>query len=647
MASFDSPAISRSYSSALRSSELFPDPFADMASLAMPKTIQSAHRFCEAIWMGQGTYRQAMERVISYFITEIEFNDPEAGREEKEKFKEVLEDRVGIYNVLREVASDFQCYGNSFTTVLHPFTRYLMCRGKRNDGSPCGLERPLRIIGVDPNFHFRWSDFKFCATCPGCGYSGDWLKTDRKADAEGQLKIKRWSPHEIDLRWDHITEDVDIIWRIPEDYRQRVIRGELFTLERAPQEIIDAVRHSNNLCLNKDNVFHMKNTALAGIRNRGWGLSQLLVNFRQAWYVQVLHRYNEAIALDYVIPFRLITPAPRSGGSMESSDPLMSLNMGDFSSQVHGMLRQHRRDPASYHTLPFPVEYQALGGEASQMAPFELIKLGRDDLLNASGVPAELYSGTLSVQAMPAALRLFESHWRPLVHNMNRFVDWLVTQLAAKFSWEPVTARMMRVTHADDLNRQVEKLQLMTGGMISRTSGFKAVGSDFKEETLLKLEDSQFEAEETQKMQERLENSGAQQQMGQQPPPGAAPPQGAAPGQPAPQGGAAPPQGAAGQFSAAQPIDPKVPMSLEELSTKADQIAQQFMGMPEAQKDSELINLKKQNPNLHSLVKARMGEIKQRAETAGGAQLISEQFGKTGGVPIRGALLGRRRRLML
>jgi hypothetical protein len=52
----------------------------------------------------------------------------------------------------------------------------------------------------------------------------------------------------------------------------------------------------------------MREDALAGVRNRGWGISRVLANFRQAWYVQVLHRYNEAIALDYVIPFRLITP---------------------------------------------------------------------------------------------------------------------------------------------------------------------------------------------------------------------------------------------------------------------------------------------------------------------------------------------------
>jgi hypothetical protein len=42
----------------------------------------------------------------------------------------------------------------------------------------------------------------------------------------------------------------------------------------------------------------------------------------------VLRRFNEAIALDYVIPFRVITPAPAQGktGGGLSIDPLQMYN---------------------------------------------------------------------------------------------------------------------------------------------------------------------------------------------------------------------------------------------------------------------------------------------------------------------------------
>ena len=75
------------------------------------------------------------------------------------------------------------------------------------------------------------------------------------------------------------------------------------------------------------------------------------------------------------------------------------------------------------------------------------------------------------MSAAPPALRLFESYWAPLTHNMNGFLGWLVESIAKALNWEPVTAKLMKVTHADDMNRQAAKLQLMMGRQISQTTG--------------------------------------------------------------------------------------------------------------------------------------------------------------------------------
>ena len=49
----------------------FPDPFMDVASLSIPQNIRSALYWCEFIWNYHGTYRMAMERIISYFLTDV------------------------------------------------------------------------------------------------------------------------------------------------------------------------------------------------------------------------------------------------------------------------------------------------------------------------------------------------------------------------------------------------------------------------------------------------------------------------------------------------------------------------------------------------------------------------------------------------
>lgn len=623
-----------------RNTEHFPDPFCDMASLSMPTTIQDALRWCEYILNANGPYREALNRVISYFLTDVEIvsatgDHDSIGREEREKYLDFLNDTLGIRNILHTVALDFMSYGNSFTSLLVPFRRYLSC-------AQCGFEAPLKRVYNTPEFAFGWNDFDFHASCPQCHYKGRFRHVDRRSGEKNAIKIKRWSPHEIDILHDPYTDDTSYIWKIPDDYRQLVKKGHLYHLERSSWEIIQAVKNNKHLLFDDDVIYHMREMPMAGLRSRGWGYSRVLTNFRQAWYYQVLHRYNEAIALDYVIPFRVITPMPRPGAAGgETGDPVLSINMGTFVSRIQGMLKARRRDPARWNVLPFPIEYKALGGDATQLAPKDLLELAMDMLLTACGVPIELYKGTLTAQAAPAALRLFEANWSHLTHNLNRFLQKLVEKISQIMSWEPVTARLVRVTHADDLNRQMAKLQLMMGGQISKTTGLSSVGMEFLEEERRKLEEERIAAEEAQKQQEEMDQAAQMDQMAmpQQPPQGGGDPsqagggapQGAMQGAPAPAGqmGLPPgPGGASQQFGAQVGEEPTD--TPEALQGKAQTLASQVLSMPETQKDSFLIKLKKDSPTLHALVRSIVEDTKRQAQTQAGAQMIDQQYPKQG-----------------
>jgi len=626
------------------SDDRFPDPFADMASLAMPESMADALEWSEYIILANGTYRSAISRVISYFITDIEISatgggggEDRVGREEKQKYLDFLNDTLGIKEVLSTVALDYMVYGNSFTSLIMPFRRYLSC-----PVGGCGLELPLKKIYNTPEFGFTWTDFQFHATCPHCGYRGVWRHVDRRSGESGQLRVKRWSPHELDILHDSTTDDSAFIWKIPDDERQKIKKGHLFNLERTSWEIVEAIKNDQALLFDPEVVYHMKEQPLAGVRTRGWGFSRVLTNFRQAWYYQVLQRYNESIALDYIIPFRVITPQARSGEGGAVNDPLSSLNMGDFNSRVASMIKQRRQDPARWNILPFAVEYQALGGEASQLAPSELLELGMDTLLNSIGVPVELYRGSLTVQSAPAALRLFEANWSHLVHNLNRFLTKLVDKIAKLMSWEPVVCRLQRVTHADDLNRQMAMLQLMMGGQISRTTGLASVGAEFAEEERRKLEEEQITAEAVQEAQEEMEQAALMDEMAvPPPPPGASPPGGAMPPGAAPPGGAMPPgaapaaPGAPAAFAAGNPPTPNQPTTPEEMQSMATTLAQQAMAMPESQKDSFLIQLKKEDPTIHALVTSQIEDMRRQAKNVGGAAVMQQQFGKAAVIQSR------------
>lgn len=616
----------------------FPDPFFDYASMVMPETMQLALRWCEYIALSNGTYRQALDRILSYFITDIEVGGKDVGDDEKEQWKSFFEEDLDYRNVLHIAGLDCGVYGNGFISVLPSFRRYLSC-------PTCYFEAPLRKIYNEPVFRFHWTNFEPHATCPKCKASGRWHMIDRRSGENGGFYVKRWNPHEMELLWDPLTDQTAYIWRIPEDYRKMIREGHLYHLERATREVIQAVKNNNYILFDKDVVYHMKEDSLAGVRNRGWGISKVLTNFRQAWYVQVLHRYNEAIGLDYIIPFRLITPAPGDKGA--GTDPLLNQNLGGMAAQVHAMLRRRRRDPATWNFLPFAVQYQALGGDAQQLAPTELLQQGVDTLLNNIGIPAELFKGSLTIQAAPVALRLFEATHSSVPHNLNGLLRFIVRQVSQILGWEKATIRLTRVTHADDMNRQQAKLQLMMGGQVSQTTGLKSIGLDFKEETDRMMDDQRFQAEEQAKLQEEMQQSATMEQLAQPPQPGqpgapgapgAGSPGGAGAQQAAPGGaGGDPSQQAAGPMGmAAQsvvanlPAQPNEEITPEELQSRAQYVATQLMGMPESQKDSEMRKLKSMDPTLHSLVKSIMDDMRRQAQLQGGQQVMAQQFGKQG-----------------
>lgn len=179
-----------------RASDGFPSPWLDVAALTMPNQIRNVLDWCQYVFYNSSTYRRAQERIVSYFITDIEIGsiDPNrsVGDDEKEKYEYFLRDVLDVLPVLKAMGLDRACYGNAFASLIIPFRRHLAC-----PKPGCGFMAPLRHVAENPAFRFRWQDFQFVATCPRCatgsGYRGPWVVRDLE-DSEDKIRIKRWRP---------------------------------------------------------------------------------------------------------------------------------------------------------------------------------------------------------------------------------------------------------------------------------------------------------------------------------------------------------------------------------------------------------------------------------------------------------------------
>jgi len=568
----------------------FPDPFLDMASLAMPRSLHDVLDMCEKIWLKNGTYRMAAQRIVRYFITNIEFE-----RIDDEKRKELmafLNTKLHVVEQLMLIGDDFLGYGNSFSSIVLPFRRFLRC-------PKCGQQRPIE------KSNWKFQNWKFVGRCANCGEDVEYQRIDRRSAESDRIKVKRWAPQEFRLQWHPYSQDYRYFWRIPTYFSTEIKKGNPFFVEHTPWELIDTIKKNQIFKFNPGVIYHMREETLSGVRTGGWGVSRLLSNFAQAWYTQVLHRANEAIAQDYVVPFRTVTPGPRPGASQ--ADPLINMNVPGFTQKVMNMIKEHRKDPASWHALPFPIAYQALGGEAKELVTPEMLDQGLDTLLNGIGIPAELYRGTLQFQAMPTALRLFQQTWPQLVAQLNGWLEWAIEIICTSQKWDqPEKVFLQPVTMADDIERRQIWLQLASANMISKKTAFSPWNINAPEEQRKIFEEQKL----FDKLQSEFQEDTEQSQMNNDVM------RGMQPGQ----------QGGGMMGGGVDPSQAGAAMTPQDLTAQAEEIAAQLLAIPsDKDRRTELVNIKHSNPTLHAQVKQMMTDMRGQAASQGQQMILQQQ----------------------
>lgn len=543
---------------------------------------------CEYIYMTYGTYRSASRKVVRYFLTEIVLDG--ANADELEKYEELVNKKLHLLTQLSEIGDDWMTYGNSFVSVYFPFDRFLIC-------PKCHTHFHIDTIA----YKFKFKELTFSAKCPKCEYDGDFDREDMRSPDTGRVKLIRWNPKRMRLRYHDISGEIEYYYELEPRFMDKLRNGNRFYLNKTPWSIIECAARTplSDQPLYKferDQIYHMHESTLAGLPIRGWGIPPILPNFKLAYYIQVLRRYDEAIALDYIIPFRILFPQQSQAAGQ---DPLQMLSMDVFISHMKDMVAAKRANATDIQITPFPIGYEMLGGEGRTLSPKDNIAQAMDELLNAIGYPAELYRGSLAIQAFPVALRLFEKTWGTLVDGYNDLTDWVLKKLARYYGWAPISGALRSVTLADDIERKALQLQAAAGMDISKQTAFRPLGIDFMEEQKKVVE----EQKEIMKLQQEAMEEQEVSQIGT--------------GDPSQQGGMA---GGPGGTPGATPGD---------VNQQAKDIAYQLVTQtPEQSRRGELMKIKQSNPTLHALVIQEMEAL--RGQLANQGQQMMLQQMKTG-----------------
>lgn len=583
----------------------FHDPFLLPSNQSLPTDLDSALDLCLYLYYMNPQYRRATIRIVSHFVTDIDFSGEDTGdKQEQDDLYDFLVHQLDIFGMMLEAGEEWGAFGNGFVRIHFPTDRFLIDDQKPDVVFSLDAYNPEEITYLWQEMKYEVPDLKTAHLAAKNRKKVKLSFYDQPSKDLSRIKLRKLSPKYVTLRHSFVSGRTNVVYKFEPDFLGELKKGAVWQANETPQAMLEAISKEQDFQFREGRVYHVKAPTISGISNFGWGIPEVIANYRSLHQLQVYRKIDESVGLDYLLPFRVFTPEYDN----KMSDSAIHMLFGQWKGNIGELIKRRREDPFSMHSLPFKVNYQEFGAEGKQLSPKDLIEFQTNDMLDAMGYPAELHRGTLQVQMIPTTLRLFENSFHFLYRHFDNMLKWVTRQTLEYLGKEQIGVSLQLPRMADDLEARHVYLQLAAGAEIPRSIAYKPFGINDPIEAVKQRMQEDIDIKKEQMKQEadfqREQTLGSMDAvLGQE----AAQAAGGAPG-----GGAAP-QNAQGSVT---PLD---------VQQQAEQKAMELVQMDKGQVQKELSNMKSSNPTLHALVKQKMEEIRSDASSQGLAALKQPQ----------------------
>lgn len=621
----------------------YPSPFFDIAHMYLPSSFKALLKWCRYYFLTNPLINAVVYKMAEYPVTDLIFDTRNKSLHDKWSF--FFDNILQFKKFLVECGLDYYTYGNCFISIFYPFRKHLKCK-------KCNY--PIRV----DKQKYSFQNFEFVGECSKCGNHGVFEAYDYYIRSAREIRLVRWNPEYVTVQHSDATGDSDYYYTIPPTDQNDIRMGKRHVIERCPQIFIDTLRNNKNLKFSKDNFFHMRRPTIAQ-KDRGWGLPMILPVLKDTFYLQVLRKAQETIAIEHIVPMRILFPQAASA----SADPYQTVNLASWRGRVEKELLRWRLDNNYIPIMPLPIGQQTLGGDGRALMLAQEYRVWSEHIVAGMGVPVEFVWGGLSYSGSNVSMRMLENHFVEDRSNHHKLVDhFIMPNVGAYMGWQPINSHFRKFKMADDLQRSAFNLQLNQAGKLSDRTLLEEIdwNSDDEADRIADEHKQVLETQrqgsisqaviqgESQLIMQKYQMRGQKMMEAAQPPM-----QPAGPGQPMPgqQPLALPPGPGAGGASEAPPgIPPEMggapmpgpagaplpgaqsPLNAEQQGPGPDEmhsmdlmaIAQKIVAFLDQMSDQEkmpyLAQLQKGNPQLHAVVlqmlSQRTGAHQSSAATA-------------------------------
>lgn len=605
---------------------LIANPFRTTSNRLYPRTLFDALLWGAWLWERDANYRTIVQKIVSYFISGIKVtsteNQDSNDTDDVDALKERLTDVYDILQLTNRFGIDMIAMGNAFVSCERLFSRMLLC--------PACKQWEMAIKQLRKGRDYTWNGKDFEGECPRCHEHVTYMVKDVPSQtADGKkLRFIFRDVQDIKLQYNALTGDYLVYYKMPDYIKDAIKRGDEVYLQTAPKVFLDAAMTDDLIAFDEDLLYHDRTLTLSPMDKLygGFGCPPFLHCFDTMIALAFLGKFNEAVTQDFIAPLRIISPDPANLKAGVDDPNRMPMSGATFRNFMGSSLKRIRENPATYIVSPVAVQAQTIGGDGAKLAPVDLMEWYTTQLMNQMGCPSELRQTNFQVVAPSMGLRMFERQWVMYAKSLHKFTRWVGQKVCDIEKIENMTVDLDITSFVeDDMNKQI-RLQLMQGGVISKTEVLQSLGVDFTKDLDQRMQEQKAEQEAAMDMQ--AQDEGAQMINSVLPPPGSAGINTAGMAMQAAMGG-----GEGGPAAPAAPAGPGAPMGAapaggmggqpgtpEQLWEQANEIAQQLYNAPPNVRRSELVNLKATNPQMHSFVKSFLAQMEQQVKSDAVAQ---------------------------
>jgi len=455
-----------------KNKQRYPNPFFDISQQYMPPTIKELFKWCTFYYYNSPLVGSTITKISRYPITDIIFED--SSDKIRDLWEKVFVHDLKMKTHLMEINLDYHVYGNAFVSVHLPFTRFLIC-------NKCNTRNPIK--GAKWDWDSGTSGFR--VYCDPCGAKTQATAKDVPHKNLKEVQIIRWSPENINVKFNDFTGKRYFMYSVPNKLRSRIYRGDKDILAETPLIVLEAIKSRKYIRFSDGQLFHLRRPTLAE-QDQGWGKPLIIHVLKDLYYYYVLRRAQEAVAHEHILPLDILYPMPNA-----QQDPYIHTDLASWKRRVEELIVAHRRDQNFKGVAPIPIGHERIGGDGKMLLLTPELNYLNQTIVGGMGIPQEFLFGGLTWSGSSVSLRTLENDF---IQNRTQLLDlvyWIKNKIKVWFAFPNIqNIKFADFRMADDVQKNQQLIGLNAQYKVSDQTMLTELGYDYDQEVKKMVEEA-------------------------------------------------------------------------------------------------------------------------------------------------------------